>query len=245
MSGITNNHNNCFINSIIQMLTSSFEISGCFFKTKYKELFTDYESSDIIDIEDFLQYYKKSLHKDYILGIQQDAHESLCYILDDANVKTPFGINIHQILYNTNNEKSEKTTIENIISVSLKDSIQLSIDTAFETQIISDTMKIEYNAIESPDYLFVNLKRFNPVTFEKDNKEIKITDIINFNKSKYIVISYIIHSGGTRSGHYICCKKIKGNWFIFNDENIVNITEDENIKLQSLAYIFLYQKLSE
>lgn len=276
-TGISNMVNNCFLNSIIQMLMASFEISTCFLKIEYRDLIENYNrcSSDkvdkmvSIDIFKFLNYYKSSLQKDYIPGSHQDAHESLSYILDDANDKLPFEIRIKQKAYIRKSdgsiEESEKITTENCISVPLKTSIQASIDTYFNTQEeikyektledgtvkISYDPRIEYNPESTPDYLFINLKRFNPYTLQKDSREIEVTNIINFNGAKYIVISYIIHMGQTNGGHYISCKNINGIWMLFNDDKVTlmnnsnNTNVSDSLKLQSIAYIFLYQRLHE
>lgn len=256
--GITNVLNNCFLNSIIQMLSISLDLIECFISDKvgdekvriYRDLFNlCVQNNKSISITNFILYYMRNLQKDYVVGRHQDASESLGYILDDVINKTPFQIKIKQIVYDKDDKQSETITSENYISVPLKESIQLSVDAFFETQndISENIKKIEYKSDSLPDFLFINLKRFNPITYEKDNTEIEISNIIIFGGYKYVSIAYINHIGtSSMGGHYVCIKNVDDKWILFDDDKLTTINNFNDIlKTQSCAYIFLYKKIDE
>lgn len=256
MCGIVNIENNCFLSSIVQMLTVRIDIMHCFDKEVYNKVFWFYRRHKKISIPEFIRYYHQ-LNKEYVIGNQQDAHEALTYILDDATDKTPFKVAIKQKVF-TKNGISETITYENILTLPLKQSFQESIDSFFEnvqatettmnlSEDISEvtyTPKIEYEPANSPDFLFVTLNRFNNTTFAKDSLEIIIPDYIEYNSCKYKIIASVYHSGTTLSGHYVTIKEfdwyVKKDWYFFNDHNFFMISDQKT--MQSRSYIFLLEK---
>ena len=62
----------------------------------------------------------------------------------------------------------------------------------------------------------------------------------NSNKNTYSLCSVTVHSGNMNNGHYVIARKIKNNWFIFNDSTVINVNESEiNI---SAAYYLVYKR---
>lgn len=251
MSSLINTFNNCFFNSIFQMLTSSDEIKSSFTKPSYTDFFNLYKENTRLNIFNIMNYYKKNLQKDIVWGMQHDANEILSYILDDADDKSQFEVKIQQKVYNPD-EISETTTTENILIVPIKDSIQDSINSLFETVEASEEQaKIEYTPINQPNYLFVTLKRMEysvvngQICLVKIKKEINVSETITYCEAQYKSISYIIHQGELNHGHYLTLKIHEGKWKIFNDESIHELqNQDDGIKYQNIAYILLYQKVN-
>lgn len=239
------------------MLTTSSELETSFLKPIYREIFRRYKEKKCITIFDLMYYYNNNLQKDMVFGRHQDAHESLGYILDDADDKIHFEIQIDQTSTYPNSV-SKTSYKENILLVPLKKSIQESIDSYFESEDGSEyeengkivySPKIDKQPSNTPDYLFVTLLRmkceFMNGSFRqfKIKDEIEVSSHINYGGKKYRPISYIIHQGETQSGHYNAMKILNGKWTFFDDDRFT-VVEDQYkaLQTQSLAYIFLYQR---
>jgi ubiquitin C-terminal hydrolase len=55
----------------------------------------------------------------------------------------------------------------------------------------------------------------------------------------YELVAFITHIGGALSGHYICYRKFKDDWYALSDENVKKI---DGLPSTSQAYILLYTK---
>lgn len=240
---IKNTLNTCFLASVVQLLMveeNLFEKSN----EEYQSLIEDYKKGGIINIIPFLNYYRK-LDNNYVLGSLNDAHESLCYILDDLSNKKIFQFKYKQII-TRENEILENEMTENIISVVIKDSLQQSLDSFFISEkedLLQRTPRIDFLPINNPEYLFLSVKRFNPITGLKDENYIECEETIIYNLKKYKCLGFIIHIGSTEFGHYICLTK-KDKWILYDDESYNEDIDDyEALKMQNMAYIYLYKKI--
>ena len=101
----------------------------------------------------------------------------------------------------------------------------------------------------SPKYLFISLKRFEHEWIKQINR-IKTTKITNditmpmdvkINDTNYKMKGCIYHMGGLGGGHYVYYNLINGKWIIFNDENISDANNDNDII--NKGYVYLYEKL--
>ena len=63
--------------------------------------------------------------------------------------------------------------------------------------------------------------------------------------NNYELYASIRHDGGYGSGHYIAYTKnpINGKWFLYNDEDVYYVDDDE--VLESNSYILFYQKAKQ
>jgi ubiquitin C-terminal hydrolase len=246
LSGIKNICNNCFLNSIVQLLASSEELVNCMKKENYIKLFKSYLENEIIDPMNFLLYYR-TIHKDIQFGRFQDAHESLTMILDDIEDKKEFSINLKKKVYNKINPVSETECSENILSLHIKESIQESLDSFFETSEEVENLeyyspRIEIFPNSNPEFLFLSLNRFDN-NLSKISTEIKPNIILKYNDYMYAIQGFVIHYGSNKdSGHYVSVI-FKENFYLFNDENIEIISNSKAFQLMKIAYIYLYKKL--
>ena len=55
----------------------------------------------------------------------------------------------------------------------------------------------------------------------------------------YELMAFIVHLGSALSGHYICYRKFKGEWFAVSDEKVKKV---DGLPSTSQAYILLYSK---
>lgn len=243
---IKNGLNICFLNSIIQMLMSKDDF--ILDKPEYENLRQLYKKGGIISSITFLNYYR-SLHSDYVVGTMHDSVETLGYILDDITDKSKFQIKYKQKITRPE-EILENEMSENIMCVSIKDSMQESINNFFKKEEpeqyevngeIRSSPLIEFFPLNTPQYLFISLKRFNPLNSTKDSREVNVEEIINYNGEKYKCVSFIIHIGTIQVGHYITCS-YSNKWILYDDESYNdNITNEESLKLQRISYIFMYE----
>jgi len=111
--------------------------------------------------------------------------------------------------------------------------------------------KISYWSM--PNILVIDLKRINSVNHNNKNQTLVTFPLIDLDLSKYIIgykkESYIYdlygicnHSGGTQGGHYTSfVKNANGKWYHFNDTNVNEITNHNNL-ITPMAYCFFYRK---
>ena len=106
-----------------------------------------------------------------------------------------------------------------------------------------DTKRVaskRYQIIDWPNYLLINLKRFNQIN--NQIKESKPIDIPMFWRHNMELIGVVIHSGSVSSGHYIYIGKEQNKWYLFNDNQVTEIFENDiNNKINS-AYFLIYKK---
>lgn len=103
-----------------------------------------------------------------------------------------------------------------------------------------------------PKTLFISLNRFNE-TFEKNNLNIYINNIINFNKDSietantnqiYNLQGLGLHYGNLLGGHYIALCKLTNNYYLYNDNNVIKYKKDdihEQLKSNNSAYMIVYE----
>lgn len=102
-----------------------------------------------------------------------------------------------------------------------------------------------------PDILIISLKRFDKMTFHKNNCHIDIPltklDLSNYvigyqqNSYKYELYAVCNHTGNIMGGHYTSFVKTKNGWYHFNDRNVSNI-QDENKIISPMAYCLFFRK---
>ena len=109
--------------------------------------------------------------------------------------------------------------------------------------------KISYWSL--PNILVVDIKRFN--SQNKKNQILVDFPVENLNLSKYVIgykkESYVYdlygvcnHGGSVFGGHYTSyVKNANGKWYHFNDTNVTEIT-DQNQLISPKAYCFFYRK---
>jgi ubiquitin carboxyl-terminal hydrolase 8 len=111
--------------------------------------------------------------------------------------------------------------------------------------------KISYWSL--PTILVIDLKRINLHNHNNKNQvlvDFPIHDldlsnyVIGYKKHSYVYDLYGIcnHSGGTNGGHYTSFVKVAdGKWYHFNDTNVTEITNLDNL-VTPMAYCFFYRK---
>ena len=101
-----------------------------------------------------------------------------------------------------------------------------------------------------PKILVIDIKRFNPINFNKNQIFISFPltelNLNNYtigyqNNNIYDLYAIINHHGITHGGHYYSFIKNENKWFCFNDTNVSEIT-DLNQLFTPFAYCFFYRK---
>ena len=101
-----------------------------------------------------------------------------------------------------------------------------------------------------PDVLVITLKRFsNNLRKNKCFVDFPLEDldmspyVVGYNKTAYHYDLYAIcnHGGNVMGGHYTATIKKGDKWYLFNDTNVIEMTDINKIKSPQ-AYCFFYRK---
>jgi ubiquitin carboxyl-terminal hydrolase 8 len=105
-----------------------------------------------------------------------------------------------------------------------------------------------------PNYLIIHLKRFNNSGKRLDTdvnfpiEDLNLTEYLSKDKqdpNNYIYSLYAVnyHSGGARSGHYwSVCKNLDNKWYKYNDADITEFYDTNNIASNNSYILFYYRK---
>jgi ubiquitin C-terminal hydrolase len=102
-----------------------------------------------------------------------------------------------------------------------------------------------------PKYLFIELKRFEHEWIKQFNKtkttkitnDILMPDNIQMENIQYTIKGCIFHMGGVNGGHYIYYNLVNNKWVKFNDENISDVINENEINdIKNKGYVYLYEK---
>ena len=97
------------------------------------------------------------------------------------------------------------------------------------------------SSITSKRYLIVVLKRYSN-SIQKNNAKIQVPEELVVCSRTYSLRGFIHHYGFITCGHYVYIRKIKNKWFIFNDENIEEITHNQKlIDYKDSGYVYLFE----
>jgi ubiquitin C-terminal hydrolase len=102
------------------------------------------------------------------------------------------------------------------------------------------------------EYVIISYKRYSNIQIAtiKDGRSIiapfqnldlsPYVEDNNSNENKYSLCSVTVHSGNMNSGHYVIARKMKNNWFVFNDSTVIPVKESEIST--STAYYLVYKR---
>lgn len=103
-----------------------------------------------------------------------------------------------------------------------------------------DSSTKEKQITKHPKILALSINLFEPDLSKKTIKYDFDTILDNKNfKFKYNLYSVILHSGSTRGGHYTSIVKKDNKWYHFNDSNVKEVTDINEIK-KTTPYMLFY-----
>lgn len=95
----------------------------------------------------------------------------------------------------------------------------------------------EKHGYRSKNLLILCIKRFN---YDMTKDSSPIGNLLEFGKDKKL-ISVICHFGNTNSGHYFTLNYIDDKWFIMNDEKVEEISAENVVRCtENLGYILVF-----
>lgn len=192
---------------------------------------------------------------------QQDAAEVLEFILnrfgeDDFFSRDKFHVLIHQFTVCCSCQALSQTqTMFPMLPVTPEVSVRNSVINFWDTTPVTYDCaqcrsgadgegEMYYEAINAPDVLFVQLKRFayDPVNgvATKTSDHIAPSSSIHIANTEYSLIAAISHSGTPQRGHYIAHILLNDTWYKCND-NFVQSYSFANID-GTEVYILLYKR---
>lgn len=183
----------------------------------------------------------------YNTGNMDDAENAMQWLfehVEDSDINEPLSI-VNEKKSVSNEPHVNEEALQNMISMGL--SLKLSKKALFLND--GDVNK-------SVEWVFNNMDDNGEIeisTTESDNNNSESSKIVkkygtdlNIGEIEYELQSIVCHKGtSTQSGHYVTFVKNpignNGDWFLFNDEKIVEIKDEEEIRKN--GYIFIYKKL--
>jgi ubiquitin C-terminal hydrolase len=99
------------------------------------------------------------------------------------------------------------------------------------------------NIIHWPKHLIIILKRFeqNVTRLFKNDQELIIPLIW---KNNYKLMGIVFHSGSLFSGHYVYIGNYNNKWYLFNDNDVSEINENNFNKFKNYGYIYYFEKIN-
>lgn len=106
---------------------------------------------------------------------------------------------------------------------------------------------------EPPEHLIFNFNRFqyneHLRTSSKRSDRVDVQETFSLNQrhikngtADYQIKSFILHSGGTGSGHYRAYVKVENQWYQCNDSGVAPVSQAEAERRMGNAYIFYAQR---
>ena len=191
---------------------------------------------------------------------QNDSSEALIYIIDSIEhkpLREVFESSIQSIRQCTRCKKESKTSeIFTILSLDMTDNINKSIGLFEKTEKLDGKVHCD-NCNSKQDYtktykisklannLIIHMKRFQPRNnqYIKDNRCIKIEDIIVIEDISYELRGINIHNGRIGGGHcFFAGKNLINGWNMYDDISCYEIPLKMN-DYERNGYLFLYEKI--
>lgn len=211
-------------------------------------------NGDEQDAQEFLILFYNKLAIE--LGLSENIQISNLTELREINknniiVKTFYGLICNTIEYVKCNHKSYLTHQFSVLTLSVTESIQESMDTFLKTDFNKNEAKCdkcnknskiivskEFDSL--PDILFIHLSRYYNEK-KKNNDFVVINEKLTVQNKVYRPIGYICHSGTLENGHYTAYAKVNGKWYHFDDFSVQEMRFEDCQKRG--AYILMYSKI--
>ena len=123
------------------------------------------------------------------------------------------------------------------VSVRLEGDEMVHCEKCNKKRIVSKKSEIE----SWPDNLIIHLKRFtsNGRKLSKNNKDIDVP--FEWRKG-FQLKGGVLHSGRLSGGHYVYFGEHQGKWYLYNDSNVSELSENDLHKIKNKAYIYYFKK---
>lgn len=262
--GFINLGNTCYLNAGLQLIMQNIELCELLKQTNLCNFVEEYynPSNTAISPNQIKDLVSEKCH--IFRGFkQQDSQEFIINLLDIINeqIKINTLFEIHQeitikckllkclnksthiekhnfLLLNINKENKSLDDCfrEYKKREKLNDDNMYFCEKCNAKRIASKRLKI----IHYPKHLIIMIKRFNQ-NMSKNNQTI---DVPLEWRNNYKLQGIVFHSGSAYGGHYIYIGKNNNQWYMFNDDSVSKINENQLDHFKNNAYILYYIKKS-
>ena len=268
-SGMVNPGNNCFANSMLQVLRHVNELKTWAMHTTDPEIKKILASPDDGCVIGPISTNTLKKHiADYITDSQQDPHEFLKGIdetIKDTEISYPTAGSYKNINEKTGTSELEKFSelnlaiVENCYTTNDKNTVSELLKKYFEPEIRSvnyESVKFSKKMYKYPNILVIRLNRdcreegMTTTVKRKDKIYADNFDSTSMNNmypgQYYDLIAYIVHVGeSTNRGHYFAIIREGENWYKYDDSTVTNMGEHTDTSLYDTYMLFYERKQLE
>lgn len=208
------------------------------------------DDGDDIDIREALEYLSEIFDNQMSLDVQDDAHMLLMLLIDRADLRDLFRIDIEIHTQCTQCDLSE-FDVEEIYDIPLvnpSDSPEYTFDEAMDQYLADYEIMGECPRCggQNTRYASRSIKDLSDIMiftlFSRDSGEMKYPQCAQMdNDDMFEIRSVIDHRGSTRSGHYTAKLYSDGQWWLTDDCTVSRITPRQVISSDN--YILIYDKI--
>lgn len=183
-------------------------------------------------------------------GVQQDAHEALVHIINNATQELRNALAFHtRAVREAPGHRSAVDAVEYVMLHEMNESVQGMFDSMGATRTVVAQLGRHPRFQETitvrpplPRFLIIALKRtLYPAAKVRD--AVEADDVIRVAGAAYRLSAIVVHLGATpRSGHYVAHVRDAGGWMRYDDLNVAPSTGPRAQEVQRDSYVLLYAK---